>query len=107
MNDFQCEDQSYSPLFLQNPPKVSLDDFEFLRVLGTGAFGAVYLVRRLSDDSFWAFKSLSKANVIEKKQVDHLKNEVFILNALNHPFIVRSVGIQQDQCYLHMVMEFI
>ncbi len=44
MNDFQCEDQSYSVLLLENPPKVNLEDFEYLRVLGTGAFGAVYLV---------------------------------------------------------------
>lgn len=76
-------------------------------MLGTGAFGAVFLVRNLENNTFWAFKSLSKMHLIEKKQVDHIKNELFILSSLDCPFIVKQLGFNQDPSYIHMVMEFV
>jgi len=47
--------------------KADLNEFQFLKVLGTGAFGAVFLAQYKPAKTYWAFKSLSKANVIEKK----------------------------------------
>lgn len=54
-----------------------------MKVLGTGAFGAVYLVWQNGTDNYWAFKSLSKMHLIDKKQVDHIKNEIFILASVD------------------------
>lgn len=88
------------PLVLEN------EMFQFVKVLGTGAFGAVYLVRD-KKGKFWALKALSKAHVIEKKQVDHVKNEIEILARTDNSFIVKQQGFFQDAYYLNIVMEFI
>jgi len=36
--------------------KMSVADFELLRVLGKGSFGKVYLVRKVSDQNIFAMK---------------------------------------------------
>jgi serine/threonine protein kinase len=35
---------------------ISLKDFEFLSVLGVGAFGAVWLVKKIKTNDFYAMK---------------------------------------------------
>lgn len=74
---------------ITKPNVIKLERFEFLKVLGTGAFGAVFLVRDFESGVYWAVKSLSKVHLIEKKQVDHIKNEVYILASIDNPFIVK------------------
>lgn len=64
-------------------------------------------MKNLQTQDHWAIKSLSKANLIERKQVDHIRNEVFILASLDNPFIVRQMGFYQDQFYIYMCMEFV
>lgn len=71
-----------------------MDRFEFLKVLGLGAYGAVYLVRETYSGKFYAFKSLSKTHLIEKEQVDHIKNEIHILASVDCEFIVKQLGYQ-------------
>ena len=39
--------------------------------------------------------------------MDHLKNEVYILNSLSHPFIVKMAGMTQDPKFLYIGMEFV
>lgn len=81
-----------SHLFFPMPPSrpfnTSAFKFEFLIVLGKGAFGDVFLVRDSSQQKLFALKSLSKAHLIAHKQIEHVKNEVNILSKISHPFIV-------------------
>jgi hypothetical protein len=46
---------------LQN--KASLDEFEKIRTLGTGAFGRVMLIKDKNSQDFYALKILDKAKV--------------------------------------------
>lgn len=57
---------SFRELPIVQPRILEFGRFQFLRVLGKGAFGVVYLVRD-SEGKFWALKSLSKAHLMEKK----------------------------------------
>ena len=83
----------------QNMCKLTLDDFEIRRVLGTGGFGKVFLVSRTSGaqkGKFYAMKVLKKAVIVrnkETKEVDreinvHAKLERDVLASVQHPFIV-------------------
>jgi len=81
--------------------------YQFIQQLGEGAFGKVFLAKEKDKNDYWAFKQLKKAEVIKQKQVDHLKNEIFILNSLSHPFIVRMAGIAQTNQFICIGMEFI
>jgi len=85
----------------------SLDSFDIMETLGTGTFGRVRLVRQVDSGRYHALKILKKAEVVRLKQVEHIKNEKIILNAISHPFIVTLYGFFQDERNLYMVLEFI
>lgn len=67
---------------------LSVDSFELLRVLGRGAFGKVFLVRKHSSEDIYAMKVLKKWEVTKRKQVEHTKTERRIMAATHHPFVV-------------------
>merc|ERR1711988_1747722 len=56
-------------------PKVGLEDFDLLKVLGKGGFGKVMLVRKKGDTNgaLYAMKVLRKEAVIRRNQVAHTK----------------------------------
>lgn len=80
-------------LVLKTPKTIKIEDFEISRVLGEGSFGRVKLVRNILTKQYFVFKQLKKYEIIKSKQVDHLKNEVFILNSFDFDYYVRAFGI--------------
>ena len=46
--------------------KISLNDFELIKVIGRGSFGKVYLVRRNGTDDYYAMKKLRKEVVAKR-----------------------------------------
>jgi serine/threonine protein kinase len=78
-----------------------------LKVLGEGSFGRVKLTKNLKTNTYCAFKQLKKYDIVKFKQVDHLKNENFILYSLEHPFLVKMEGMTQDKRFLYIAMEFV
>lgn len=44
---------------------------------------------------------------MEKKQVDHVKNEIEIIAWTKNSFIVNQRGFFQDSSYINIVMEFV
>jgi len=100
-------DQNPHDLVLKKPGKIVIENYDLMKGLGEGAFGKVYLSKHKVNGSLWAFKQLKKMEIIKSHQVDHLKNECYILYSLDHPFIVKMDGLAQDQRYLFIGMEFV
>jgi len=48
-------------LSLKNKPKTTIKDFASLKVLGTGTYGKVMLVRHRTTEKLYAMKVLKKA----------------------------------------------
>ena len=71
-----------------NENKVSMEDFELLKVLGRGAFGKVVLCREKTTKSMYAMKILKKTAVFRKNEVEHTMTENRVLQNIRHPFIV-------------------
>lgn len=84
-----------------------LSDFIIERILGTGSFGRVHLVRSKHNMRFYAIKVLNKEKVVKMKQVEHTNNEQLMLASVQHPFIVNLWGTFQDSANLYMVMDFV
>ncbi|KZV64012.1 kinase-like protein [Peniophora sp. CONT] len=82
-------------------------DFDFMRTLGTGSFGRVHLVRSVSNHRFYTVKVLNKDKTVAHRQIDHASNEVNVLLAVQHPFIIKLWGTFQDATNLFMVMDFV
>ncbi|EQC40379.1 AGC protein kinase [Saprolegnia diclina VS20] len=93
--------------------KLSVDDFDLMKVIGKGAFGKVMLVRRKAENgednsanATYAMKVLKKANVFAKNQVEHTKAERRILRDIDHPFVVRLRYAFQTEDKLYLVMDY-
>lgn len=41
------------------------------------------------------------------KQVDHVISEVKILSSIKHPFIVNILGINHDERYIYLFLEYV
>jgi len=57
------------------------------QILGCVAFGMVRLAKG-KDGVYCACKALKKHELIKSQQIEHVKNEVFIMSNINHPFVV-------------------
>ena len=55
-------------------------------MIGVGTFGKVYLATMKG--KCYAIKMLKKANVIEQKGIENVKNEITILTQMHSPFNV-------------------
>ena len=82
-------------------------NYEFIMMLGNGAFGKVRLYRdRNYKELLFAIKTLKKEG-IPQYQFQLLKSEVNILSNLDHPNIVKYFGVFEDDYYVHIVMEYL
>ena len=68
--------------------RVGPDDFMPLKMLGSGSFGEVYLVRENSTGELYAMKVLKKQKIFGNNLVRYAKTERDVLSYTKHPFIV-------------------
>ncbi|XP_062503723.1 ribosomal protein S6 kinase alpha-5-like [Corticium candelabrum] len=92
--------------------KVSLRDFDLLRVLGTGAYGKVFLVRKKTGkdcDRLFAMKVLKKATIVQKaKATEHTMTERQVLEAVREsPFLVTLHYAFQTDAKLHLILDYV
>lgn len=90
-------------------PKVTMNDFDIIKVLGRGAFGKVMLVKKKSDsgNTLYALKSLKKAELVKANQVEHTITERFVLEEINSPFLVHLSFAFQTPDKLYIVMDYL
>ena len=87
--------------------KISIFDFEPLKIIGKGAFGEVRVCRYIPNDSIVAIKKMKKEEMHKKNQVLHVRAERDVLSEAKNEWIVDLKFSFQDQNYLYLGMEFI
>ena len=76
------------------------------KVLGSGAFGKVFMTNNKHDTSHKvAIKVLDKQKLVDN--IDCIMEEVAILHTLDHPNIVKYFETYDDNKYIYLVMEYI
>ncbi|XP_015233796.1 PREDICTED: ribosomal protein S6 kinase beta-2 [Cyprinodon variegatus] len=89
--------------------RVGPDCFELLRVLGKGAYGKVFQVRKVQGPQtgkIFAMKVLKKAKIVcNAKDTAHTRAEREILEKVRHPFIVDLLYAFQTGGKLYLILE--
>ncbi|GFN99037.1 ribosomal protein s6 kinase [Plakobranchus ocellatus] len=89
-----------------------MQDFELLKVLGTGAYGKVFLVRKRGGrdaGKLYALKQLKKASIVQKtKTTEHTRTERQVLEAIREsPFLVTLHYAFQTDSKLNLILDFV
>lgn len=86
---------------------MSVDDFDFLALLGKGSYSCVYKVKRKNDSKIYALKKVYMAGLSQKEQ-DNALNEVRILASIEHPNIIsyKEAFIDEPSDSLCIIMEY-
>ena len=93
-------------ILLQND-RIELKELLFIKELGKGMFGNVFLVNCTSNNSFYALKTVNKEKAKQYEIYENLVQERKILLQVDHPFIVKLVKTFKDPSRLYFLMEFI
>lgn len=85
---------------------VNESSFEILKLLGKGYFGRVFLVEKKDTKDLYALKVISKLDVIKRKFFDSLVNEKKIMEAIDHPFVIKLNYCFASPSYVFFAMKF-
>lgn len=90
----------------QNTP-LTIDDFDLLKVVGKGSFGKVMQVRKRDTQRVYALKTIRKAHIISRSEVNHTLAERTVLAQIDNPFIVPLKFSFQSPEKLYFVLAFV
>ncbi|XP_028605058.2 microtubule-associated serine/threonine-protein kinase 4 isoform X6 [Podarcis muralis] len=96
---------SNASLKLKRKPRES--DFETIKLISNGAYGAVYLVRYKETRQRFAMKKINKQNLILRNQIQQAFVERDILTFAENPFVVSMYCSFEARRHLCMVMEYV
>ncbi|XP_037136185.1 serine/threonine-protein kinase Sgk3 [Syngnathus acus] len=89
-------------------PHAKPTDFDFLKVVGKGSFGKVFLAKRKLDAKYYAIKVLQKKVILNRKEQKHIMAERnVLLKNVKHPFLVGLHYSFQTADKLYFVLDFV
>jgi serine/threonine protein kinase len=87
---------------------MTIKDFSVLALLGKGAFGKVFLVRKRNTGEVMAMKRIPKRLMELKNNLSHIKTERDVLAGANRSeWLVHLFYSFQDASYLYMAIEYV
>lgn len=89
---------------LSNPNE---HDFEVVKLISNGAYGAVYLVKHKHTRLRFAMKKINKNNLMLRNQVEQVFAERDILSFADNPFVVSMYCSFETKKHLCLVMEYV
>ncbi|KAL8168877.1 UNVERIFIED_CONTAM: RAC-alpha serine/threonine-protein kinase [Gekko kuhli] len=83
--------------------KVTMNEFEYLKLLGKGTFGKVILVKEKATGRYYAMKILKKEVIVAKDEVAHTLTENRVLQNSRHPFLtcILRTGVSCSRWSVH------
>lgn len=85
----------------------SIEDFEFIKMLGQGAYGTVVLSLRKVNKKPYAIKIIEKNKIIKSNILTKIVQEKQILNKVNNPFLVKLDFCFHSHTRIFMVMKYL
>ncbi|XP_022915155.2 microtubule-associated serine/threonine-protein kinase 3 isoform X1 [Onthophagus taurus] len=85
----------------------SEQNFEVIKLISNGAYGAVYLVKHKQTRQRFAMKKINKNNLMLRNQVEQVFAERDILSFADNPFVVSMYCSFETKKHLCLVMEYV
>ena len=82
-------------------------EFDFLSVVGKGAYGRVIKVREKATGNIYVCKVLIKQAILRHRMLREVKKEQALLQQVSHPYIVDLISAFQTRDKIFLVMEFL
>nr|XP_012234799.1 PREDICTED: microtubule-associated serine/threonine-protein kinase 3 isoform X1 [Linepithema humile]XP_012234800.1 PREDICTED: microtubule-associated serine/threonine-protein kinase 3 isoform X1 [Linepithema humile] len=82
-------------------------DYEVLKLISNGAYGAVYLVKEKITRQRFAMKKINKNNLMLRNQVEQVFAERDIMSFTDNPFVVSMYCSFETKKHLCLVMEYV
>ncbi|XP_075900166.1 microtubule-associated serine/threonine-protein kinase 1-like isoform X2 [Nelusetta ayraudi] len=101
----ETDDSAEGKVRAIKPP--SEEDFQNIKLISNGAYGAVYLVRHRETRQRFAMKKINKQNLILRNQIQQAFVERDILTFAENPFVVFMFCSFETRRHLCMVMEYV
>ena len=74
--------------------------------IGKGAFSKVILATKLDTGEKCAIKIIDKSYINDKRYKKYLNNEIFILNNIKHPNIIKFYGMIMGMNNIYLIFEY-
>ena len=85
---------------------MKLENYELEKKLGEGAFGEVWLTSKKDDTKKYATKKMDREEIEKSESMKYLRNEIAILQYLNHPNIVKFQEVKKTKKHFYIIMEY-
>ena len=79
----------------------------YIKKLGFGQFGNVYLVKNTIDKNYYALKVISKYIVIQQNLENHLIQEKKVLQIAQFPFVMKYIKSFKDNSNIFFLLEYV
>lgn len=88
---------------------IKISDLEFIKIIGTGAFGRVYLGRlKTGTKANFAVKILEKRRILKQRLADQLENEINIQRKLyGSPFVAKLFSTDYHNGMIAIILEHV
>ncbi|KAL4507965.1 hypothetical protein ABPG72_021338 [Tetrahymena utriculariae] len=85
---------------------VGFKDFEFIKMLGKGAYGGVYLVKKKNTNDLFAMKVIDCSGKLDKKYLETLQSEKNVFEVITGDWVVKAFYSFVHENYLCFVLEY-
>ena len=82
-------------------------NYQFIKTIGKGTFGKVYLAIHLPTREYVSIKILEKSCINDKEDLDRLQKEIKYLKIFNHPNIIQIYEVIENPKNYYIVMEYV
>jgi len=80
--------------------------YKFIKLLGKGSYGSVYLAKNESSQSTNDYVAIKKFSIRDKTSYTSFKNELKIFKKIESEYLIKILDYYKDSDYIYLVMEY-
>jgi len=101
-----CTPDQSTTAYRDDVKSIDIKAFYLLKVIGRGSFGKVLQVQKKDTRKIYAMKILKKSQILKRGQVAHTNCERKVLEASDHPFLMKLRYAFQTDTKLYFVLDY-